>query len=310
MSCLGVWGCFVYDKYRKLSKAVMSRPETATVTQISEELGRTPSEVLADLSNTLNGRYWSGYGVTDSTFVLVDGTKNTGTVLVDSGFSFREATRLSRWCFGFFAVIWLLYLIRPGFDSWQDFAIAGVISLLAFLIGTALFSKRIVVSQHEARVQEFKPEAVKTGVEEADDLLREGFFRFGQLADLDKTIGNEKLAGITRELQEITGQIFDYVKKQPEKAKRIRQFVAYYLPTTIKLLRNYEDLNRQPVKGDNIKESMLRIEGIMDGILSTFRQHLDDLYRDKNIDISADIAVMENMINQDDVLSGKKEIKQ
>jgi hypothetical protein len=71
------------------------------------------------------------------------------------------------------------------------------------------------------------------------------------------------------------------------------------------LLRNYEDLSRQPVKGSNIKESMQKIEGIMDGILSTFRQHLDDLYRDKNIDISADIAVMENMIDQACVLSDK-----
>jgi len=303
--CLGIWSYTVYSKYRKLTKAIMGKPEAVTVTQISEELGCPPSGVLAALGNTLGRRYWSGYSLTDSTLVLVDGEKNSGTILADSDFTFRETTRLSRSCFGLFATVWFLYMINPGFDSWQDYAIAGVLSVLAFLISSAILSKKIIINQHAVKVPEYKPENVKTGVEEADDLLREGLFRLSHLADLDKTIGNEKLAEVIRELLDIAKQIFDYVKKQPEKAKKIRRFVTYYLPTATKLLLSYEELNRQPVKGENIKESMQKIEGIMDGIVSTFRQHLDDLYRDKNIDISADIAVMENMINRDDVFPGK-----
>ncbi|MCL2161639.1 MAG: 5-bromo-4-chloroindolyl phosphate hydrolysis family protein [Betaproteobacteria bacterium] len=303
-SYLGVRGCVVYGKYRKLEKAVMARSEAVTVQQVSEELACSPSDVLADLGKTLNSRYWSGFGVTDSAFVLVDGAKNAGTILADPDCAFRETTRLSRNSFGFCALVWFLYMINPGLDRWQDFAIAGVVSLVAFLIGAVAFPKKIVVKQQAIRVQEYTPEAVKTGVEEADDLLREGFSRLGHLVDLDKTIGNEKLSKTVRELLDITGQIFEHVRKQPEKARRIRQFVTYYLPTTTKLLRNYEELNRQPVKGGNIEESMRKIEGIMDGILSTFRHHLDDLYRDKNIDISAEIAVMENMISQGGILSG------
>jgi len=302
--CLGIRDCIVYGKYRKLEKTVMARSEAVTVQQISEELVCSPSDVLADLGNTLNSRYWSGFGVTDSAFVLVDGAKNAGTILADPDCAFRETPRLPRRSFGFCALVWFLYMINPGLDRWQDFAIAGVISLVAFLIGAVAFPKKIVVKQQAIKVQEYTPEAVETGVEEADDLLREGFFRLSHLVDLDKTIGNEKLAGTVRELLSISGQIFEHVKKQPEKARKIRQFVTYYLPTTTKLLRNYEELNRQPVKGSNIEESMRKIEGIMDGILSTFRQHLDDLFRDKNIDISAEIAVMENMINQGEILSG------
>ncbi|MCL1826272.1 MAG: 5-bromo-4-chloroindolyl phosphate hydrolysis family protein [Betaproteobacteria bacterium] len=299
--CFGIRGCVVYDKYRKLAKVIMPKSEAVTVQQISEELGCTPSDVFVDLSRSLNGRYWSGYDVTDSTFILVDGAKNSGTILADPDFTFCESTRHSRVCFGFFAVIWLLYIINPGLGSWQDYVIAGVISILALLASLMAFPKKITVSQCAVKVD--KPEAIKTGIEETDNLLREGLSHFSHLVDLDKTLGNEKLAETVRELLDITRQIFDYVKKQPEKAKRIRQFVTYYLPTAIKLLRNYEELNRQPTKGDNIKESIQKIEGIMDGILSTFRQHLDDLYRDKNIDISADIAVMENMINQNEILS-------
>ena len=302
--CLGVRNCIVYGKYRKLEKAVMARSEAVTVQQVAEDLACSPSDVLADLGNTLNSRCWSGYGVTDSALVLVDGAKNVGTIHANPDHAFRETTRLSRSSFGLFVLVWFLYIINPGLDRWQDYAIAGVVSLLAFLIGAVAFPKKIAVKQQAVRVQEYTPEAVKTGVEEADNLLLEGFSRLGQLADLEKTLGNEKLLETVRELLNIAGQVFDHIKKQPEKARKIRQFVTYYLPTTIKLLRNYEELNRQPVKGSNIEEAMRKIEGIMDGILSTFRQHLDDLYRDKNIDISAEIAVMENMINQGEILSG------
>jgi len=299
----GIRGCIVYGNHRKLAKAIMSKSEGVTIQQISEELLSTPSSVLANLSKTLNNRYWSGYGITDSSFVLVDGAKNIGTVLAGPGLTFRETTRYSRICLGLFAAVWLLYLINPGFVSWKNYATAGVLSVLTFLISAAILPKRIVVSQQAAKVQDVRQEAVKTGVEETDDMLREGFFHLGYLIDLDKGAANENLAGTIRDLLGITRQIFDYVQKHPEKAKQIRQFVRYYLPTTIKLLRNYEELSNQPVRGDNIKESMQKIEGVMDGILSTFRQHLDDLYRDKNIDISAEIAVMENMLNQKDVMS-------
>jgi hypothetical protein len=303
---MGVWGCIVNGKYRKLAKVFKPQAEAATVQQISEELVCTPSSVLADLNNTLNSRYWSGYGVTDSALVIVDGSKNIRTILADPNCAFREATRRSRICIVFFVAVWLLYGINPGFGSGSDYAVAGVLSFLVLLGSALIFPKKIAIDQSAVKPQEYKAEEVKTGVEEADNLLREGLFLYGYLADLNKTITDEKLTGTIHGLLEINGQIFDYVKKQPEKAKQIRQLVSYFLPTTVKLLRNYEELSHQPVRGENIRESMQKIEGIMDGILSTFRQHLDDLYRDRNIDISADVAVMENMISQNDVLSGSR----
>ena len=299
--CQGIRGCIVYSNHRSLAKAILSKSEAVTVQQISEELASTPSSVLANLNRTLNNRYWNGYGIKDSVLVLEDGARNIGAVLADPGLTFRETTRHARTCFALCALTWFLYFINPGFDSWKDYAVAGSLSILAFLASSAVLPKRIVIRQQTVKAREYQQETVNTGVEETDNLLREGFLNLGYLSDLDKAIANEKLKGIIRELLDITTQIFDYVKKQPEKAKQIRQFIRYYLPTTIKLLRNYEELSRQPVRGDNIKESMQKIEGVMDGILATFRQHFADLYRDKNIDISAEIAVMENMLSQKDI---------
>jgi hypothetical protein len=302
--CLGIRGCIVYSKYSRLAKALMHKPGAVTVQQLSEELVCPPADVFAHVSCTLNNRYWSGYAVEGSTLVLVDGAQNTGTILADPDLAFHEGNRHSRACFGFFVLAWLLFMIYPGINSWQDCAIAGAVSIVALLLSAAHSPKVITVSQHAPKVvAEAVPE--KTGMEDADDLLKEGLAHFGQLANLDKAMGNGELAGVVRELLDITRQIFDYVKKHPEKARQVRQFASYYLPTTVKLLRNYQELSCQPAKGGNILESMQKIEGVMGSITSAFSRHLDDLYRDKNIDISADIAVMENMISQGNVLPGK-----
>jgi hypothetical protein len=300
----GIWNCLVYGRYRRLSRAIISRPTAVTIKQLTEAMSKSPADIFSDIHQTMGGRYWSGYGLTETTFVLADAGKNSGTILSGPDMVFSETRRRSRGCIGFFAVIWILYLIYPGLAMWYDYLFAGVLSLLALFISAAILPKKIVISQKVIRVEDYTPEPVKTGVEATDDLLTEGLKQFADLMALDRAINDEKLDKPVRELLDITRQIFDYVKKQPEKSKQIRQFVNYYLPTTIKLLKNYDELNRQPVKGENIRESIRKIEGIMDGILFTFRQQLDDLYREKNIDISADIAVMENMINQDDVLSG------
>lgn len=303
----GIWNCSIYGRYRRFSRAVINKSAATTVKQLAESMNRSTADVFSDIHHTVNGRFWSGYGLTDNTFVLADANKNSGTILAGPDMVFTEARRRSRGCIVWFAVVWVLFLINPGLTVWYQYIAATVLSLAALLLGSAILPKKIIIGQKAVKVEEYKPEPVKTGVEETDDLLTEGLKHFGDLVELDKTINDPKLDKPVRELLDVTRQIFDYVKKQPEKSKQIRQFVKYYLPTTIKLLKNYDELNRQPVKGENILESIKKIEGIMDGILITFRQQLDDLYREKNIDIAADIAVMENMINQDDVLSGKSE---
>jgi len=304
--CQGIWGCMVYDRYRKLARVIMTRSGAINVRQLSEELVRAPSDIFADICATINGKYWSGYGLTESTLVLADGSKNSGTVLSGPDLYFKKAKRRSRASFYFFAIIFLPFMIHYGSPGFQpQFMAVAIISIVALLASSAALPKKLVITQHPGKVKEYKPEAVKTGVEETDGLLKDGLKYLEELIALDQGVSDQKIKKPVNELVDITRQIFDYVQKQPEKAKQIRQFVNYYLPTTIKLLKNYEELNRQPVKGDNIRESMKKIEGIMDGILFTFRQQLNDLYRDKNIDIAADIAVMENMISQDDNLSGK-----
>ena len=72
--------------------------------------------------------------------------------------------------------------------------------------------------------------------------------------------------------------------------------MSYYLPTTLKLLRVYDDMSHQGVQGENITGTMERVRGMMGTIVTAFEQQLDGLFGDQAMDISTDITVLDNMM--------------
>ena len=105
-------------------------------------------------------------------------------------------------------------------------------------------------------------------------------------------------------LEEVSGKIFDYVKAHPEKLPQIRKFMSYYLPTTLKLLRSYDELSRQGVSGQNITGTMEKVEGMMATIVLAFEKQLDSLFGDQAMDISTDITVLDNMMAREGLTGG------
>ena len=73
----------------------------------------------------------------------------------------------------------------------------------------------------------------------------------------------------------------------------------YYLPTTMKLLEAYEELDVQPVQGENIISSKKEIEDTIDTLNIAFEKLLDSLFQDTAWDVSSDISVLHTMLAQE-----------
>ena len=84
--------------------------------------------------------------------------------------------------------------------------------------------------------------------------------------------------------------------KHPEKRPQIRRFLSYYLPTTLKILNAYDRMDETGVEGANIDGAKGKIEAIMGHIVQAFDKQLDALFGAEALDISTDIAVMEQML--------------
>lgn len=114
----------------------------------------------------------------------------------------------------------------------------------------------------------------------------------------DAIPGEEISAKISR-MEMLVDRIFDRVEQKPDTVDDLGKMMDYYLPTTIKLLEAYEDLDAQPVQGDNILSSKREIEKTIDTLNTAFEKLLDSLFQDTAWDVSSDISVLQMMLAQE-----------
>lgn len=125
-----------------------------------------------------------------------------------------------------------------------------------------------------------------------DDILRE-------IRQVNDDIPDAVMTAKIDRIEEITGKILRYQKEHPNKEGQLRTFLNYYLPTTLKILRAYAQLDAQGIEGENISAAKERIEGMMDQVVSGFEKQLDKLFQDDAMDITSDVEVLENMLKKD-----------
>ena len=124
----------------------------------------------------------------------------------------------------------------------------------------------------------------------------------------DAIPGEEISAKISR-MEMLVDRIFDRVEENPDSISDIRRLMEYYLPTTIKLLEAYEDLDAQPVQGENIISAKSEIEKTLDTLNAAFEKLLDDLFQDTAWDLSSDISVLNTMLAQEGLTDDGLKVK-
>lgn len=97
-------------------------------------------------------------------------------------------------------------------------------------------------------------------------------------------------------LEKVIRRIFQHIEEHPDKVMASRRFMRYYLPTTLKLVNTYCELDRQPMQGENVMKAKTEIETSLDTISSGFEKFADEFYEDTAMDVSADISVMKTMM--------------
>ena len=66
---------------------------------------------------------------------------------------------------------------------------------------------------------------------------------------------------------------------------------------TVKLLDAYEEMDQQPVQGENIQASKKEIEDTLDTLNQAFEKLLDSVFQDTAWDVSSDISVLHTPVS-------------
>lgn len=140
---------------------------------------------------------------------------------------------------------------------------------------------------------------------EVEKILADGNAYIRTVRECNDLIPNEEVSNKLYKLEAIMKRIFEQVEKHPESAEDLHKLMDYYLPTTIKLLNAYVDLDKQDIAGENISATKKEIEDVLDVINVAFERLLDSMFEDTAWDISSDISVMKTMMAQEGLMENK-----
>ena len=151
--------------------------------------------------------------------------------------------------------------------------------------------------QKKEPVRQAEPEeAPSTGNPELDAVIRQGRQSVKRLQEINDDIPDYKISAQLKQIEILTASVIDQVEKKEDKLKQVHQFMNYYLPTTIRLLEQYVQLQNVGLRGENISAAMTQIEEMLDKVIVAFQKQLDSLFERDVVDITADIQVMERMM--------------
>lgn len=112
-------------------------------------------------------------------------------------------------------------------------------------------------------------------------------------------IPGEEISSKISRMELIIAKIFERAKAHPEIIPDLNRLMDYYLPMTVKLLNAYEEMDSQPVQGENITSSKREIEETIDTLNIAFEKLLDSVFEDTAMDVSSDISVLNTVLAQE-----------
>lgn len=155
--------------------------------------------------------------------------------------------------------------------------------------------------QLEERQEALKREedARKKVSPEVQEILKKGDAYLEKIRRSNDAIPGAEISAKISRMEQIVENIFDRVEAHPEVIHDLKRFMDYYLPMTVKLLDAYEDMDRQPVQGENIRSSKKEIEDTLDTLNEAFARILDSIFQDTAWDVSSDISVLHTVLAQE-----------
>ena len=164
----------------------------------------------------------------------------------------------------------------------------------------------LTIEDYRAAQQLQQPAAEKTEEEAEQDtapISLETARRFAAVLEQEKQFmrdeqGREEL----KHMQKTAAAICDWLEVHPESLPKTRRFAEYYIPTTLKLLHTYNDVQGQ--QGENAETIRRDIAGILHTLNQAYDTLYDTLLSDVAMDVSSEIAALQGMLANDGLTGG------
>lgn len=179
---------------------------------------------------------------------------------------------------------------------WQFTTLGFFLSSLSGIGGMILMGSVLKLFD---RAKQSRDESRPTPEKAAGEVVKEGIEKLRQISNYTRMIQSNDVAGKIREICKVGVEIFDDIKKNPNKINKIRQFTNYYLDATRKIIGQYVELSSKPNKTQEVEQAIQKVEGMLDLIKQTFDRQLANLLEDNLLDINTELTVLKNTMKME-----------
>ena len=171
--------------------------------------------------------------------------------------------------------------------------------------------QEVLVKQEKLKQLEAEQDAVlrESGLStEGIRLVKKGQEFLGSINRLNSEIPDPVMTEKLQKLETQVRRILTEVRKRPESAGELRKLMNYYLPTTEKLVRSYQELQNRKETAETEKTKQ-EIVMTLDTMNSAIEKMLNKLFLNENWDVSADISVLNQILSMEGLKENEKALK-
>lgn len=179
------------------------------------------------------------------------------------------------------------------------FVLLGIALLWSLAAAAGAYVASMLIFRGSSRSHEHT--FVMAGVtrEELERALRDGRAKLTELRSAVQGISNDDARRKGERIAEITETILQDIEDDPKDLRQARQFLSYYLDTTIKIVSRYAALSHQTVLGEDARATIAKVETTLDIVQRAFEKQLANLMQDDVMDLDVEIQVLERTIRME-----------
>ncbi len=199
-----------------------------------------------------------------------------------------------------FVVLWAWLLPLYKFSN---FFLLFMFSGIIYLVASLIWRPYKVVLEPEKEIAAKEQKTISTTGDPDIDKMQEDAKEAVRRMDISaRGIKDNGIRLKIAHLQDVTERIVDKLKEEHEKKMEVRRFFNYYLPTTIKLIAKYNEIDELNAVGENIDATKADLEEMIGKLTEAFDKQLDALYGKDALDVSTEIKVMESLLRREGLL--------
>lgn len=153
-----------------------------------------------------------------------------------------------------------------------------------------IIREKIKREEHEQKIKDNK---------ELTEFIEKNNSQIKEIKEIIDRISDIDTKNIIKSIIISVNEITNVVQKYPDHLINLNRFSNYYMPTTVKLIHSYDELNDSTENLDSVIKAKNEISNTLKTIDSAYKKLLNQIIKVNTMDINADISVLNTMLSQD-----------